>query len=277
MGAQINAYGTWSDGKILVTNQGTSQVLVYTIKDGTASSTPTVISLKNSDDSDFAGGDGRGSAGIIMNEDGSFWLDGYQKYPTLFNAQGTAQFSLDASLFDNNAYGTAINQINYGNKKYLFATSYLESNKNGGFMMYDITNGFSNIISKNVFYPEEGMGTSGNTQRITNIASTVTEDNTLNVWVCVQGQGIARYTGISKATGLDEISISSSARIVYCDGEVRVVGDEAVEICIYNTLGSLVTSKEAQSVSTALLLPGVYLVKATNATGGVVTGKIAVK
>lgn len=277
MGAQINAYGTWADGKILVTNNGTSQMLVYTIKDGAASSTPTVISLKNSDGSDFAGGDGRGSAGIIMNADGSFWLDAYQKYPTLFNAEGTAQSSLDASLFGNNAYGTAINQINYGNKKYLFATSYLDSNTKGGFMMFDVTNGFENIVSKNVFYPEEGLGTTGNSQRITNIAGTVTDDNTLNVWVCVQGQGIARYTGISKATGLDEISVSSDARIIYSDNEVKVLGAEAVEISIYSTLGSLAASKKADSISTSLLIPGVYLVKATTVSGEVVTGKISVK
>ena len=60
MGAQVNAYGTWANGKILVTNQGTSKVFVYTITNGTINSTPTVINLKDSEGNAFAGGDGRG-------------------------------------------------------------------------------------------------------------------------------------------------------------------------------------------------------------------------
>ena len=97
----------------------------------------------------------------------------------------------------------------------------------------------------------------------------------------VQSQDINTRTitinGTSKVTGLDEISVSSAARIIYSDNEVKVLGAEVIEISIYSTLGSLTASKKADSISTSLLLPGVYLVKATTVSGEVVTGKIAVK
>lgn len=276
MGAQINAYGNWNDGKILVTNNGTSQVFVYTISNGTVNSNATIINLKNSDNTDFAGGDGRGSAGIIMNADGSFWLDGYSKYPTLFSADGVAQTTMNEGALRNNPAGTSIKLINYGTKKYLAATTYLNSNTNGGFVLIDATSGIAEVNESRFFYPQEGLGSAGNTQRISTVTGSVNDEGKFYIWVCVQGQGLAHYAYNGYGTGVDEI-FANDARIVYEDGVVSVDGAEAVKISIYSAMGSLAASANADKLSTSPLISGVYVVRAITASGEAVTGKIIVK
>ncbi|MGM9841959.1 MAG: glycosyl hydrolase family 28 protein, partial [Candidatus Limisoma sp.] len=277
MGAQVNAYGTWADGKILVTNNGTSKVFVYTISNGTISSTPTVINLKDSDGNAFAGGDGRGSAGIIMNADGTFWLDGYSQLPTLFSADGVAQKTMNAAVLGNNNGGTSMALINYGTRKYLAATSYLSSNINGGFVLADVTDGIAEATANRFFYPSAGLGPAGNAQRISTVVGKATDDYKFHVWVSVQGQGVAYYCYDGARTNAVQMFDNDAVQLVYAGGVISVEGADSAVLTVYNTAGSIVASTASTSMSTTALLPGVYIVKAVADKGNVVTKKIVVK
>ena len=277
MGAQVNAYGTWANGKILVTNQGTSKVFVYTITNGSINSTPTVINLKDSEGNAFDGGDGRGSAGIIMNADGSFWLDGYSQLPTLFSADGVAQKTMNAAVLGNNNSGTSMSLINYGTRKYLAATSYLSSNANGGFVLADVTDGIAEATANRFFYPTAGLGPVGNAQRISTVVGKATDDYKLHVWVCVQGQGVAYYCYDGARTNAVQMFDNDAVQLVYAGGIISVVGADNALLTVYNTAGSVVASTASTSMPTSTLLKGVYIVKAVTDMGNVVTKKIVVK
>lgn len=276
-GATLSASGNLQNGRFWINNQNTDRVMYYTISNGSVSSTPQTIMLKNANGTAFAGGDGRGSAEVVANSDGSFWLAAKDVVPTLFNSSGVAQKTMNISALNGNYYGTAMKIFNFGKRKYVAATTYKSVNTNGGFVLVDVTNGIETAEKSNFFYPEKGLGSAGNDQRVTSICqSTRNSGGILDIWVCVKGQGVAYYTYEGgKPSGVEGIVEQSEAKLVYNGRTVSVVGADAKHIAIFSTSGSLVANViEVNEVSICNLSKGIYIVRAFAGNGSVLTRKI---
>ena len=276
-GATLSASGNLQNGRFWINNQNTDRVMYYTISNGSVSSTPQTIMLKNANGTTFAGGDGRGSAEVVANSDGSFWLAAKDVVPTLFNSSGVAQKTMNISALNGNYYGTAMKIFNFGKRKYVAATTYKSVNTNGGFVLVDVTNGIESAEKSNFFYPEKGLGSAGNDQRVTSICqSTRNSGGILDIWVCVKGQGVAYYTYEGgKPSGVEGIVEQSEAKLVYNGSTVSVVGADAKQIAIFSTSGSLVANViEVNEVCICNLSKGIYIVRAVAGNGSVLTRKI---
>ena len=184
---------------------------------------------------------------------------------------------MNISALNGNYYGTAMKIFNFGKRKYVAATTYKSVNTNGGFVLVDVTNGIESAEKSNFFYPEKGLGSAGNDQRVTSICqSTRNSGGILDIWVCVKGQGVAYYTYEGgKPSGVEGIVEQSEAKLVYNGRTVSVVGADAKQIAIFSTSGSLVANViEVNEVSICNLSKGIYIVRAFAGNGSVLTRKI---
>ena len=202
MGAQMSVSGNMTNGRLWFTNNGTNKVMYFTITNGVVNPNMNTINLTA-----FAGGDGRGSATIIYNNDGTFWLEAKDTYPTLFDAEGNKQASMNPAALDNNPYGTGFNMFSYDGSDYVAAVTYTSGTTNDGkLVVIDVTNGVTSASTYDSKCPSSGLGSTANGQRLCSISQS-THDNgaALDLWVCVNGQGIAYYS-TSKPTIVPSIN-----------------------------------------------------------------------
>ena len=277
IGAQINASGNFSNGKLWFSNDNSSKVYVFTISNGNVNATPTIISLKKADGTEFVGGDGRGTSGIIDNGDGTFWLDGYYCYPTLFDTNGNYIGEIDAAALNNCDYGTASQFVNFGNRRYLVATTYasnsstgVKTNMNCSFVLIDVTDGYENATSYSVYYPAAGLGSAANIDRISSIHSSIRNNNkTIDVWVAASGQGLASYSYNGEVlSGI--VDPTTGAIVAYVSGDqLRIEGTTVKSAQIYNAAGALVASSASNTANIRNLAKGIYVVKITDVNGNI--------
>ena len=277
IGAQINASGNFSNGKLWFSNGNSSKVYVFTISNGNVNATPTIISLKKADGTEFVGGDGRGTSGIIDNGNGTFWLDGYNCYPTLFDTNGNYIGEIDAASLNNCDYGTASQFVNFGNRRYLVATTYAldsttgnKTNMNCSFVLIDVTDGYENATSYSVYYPAAGLGSAANVDRISSIHSSIRNNNkTIDVWVAASGQGLASYSYNGEVlSGI--VDPTTGAIVAYVSGDqLRIEGTTVKSAQIYNAAGALVASSASNTANIRNLAKGIYVVKITDVNGNV--------
>lgn len=283
IGASISTSGTLKDGRLWFLENNGTKAVYYTLTDGTVSTTGTSIQLYGTDGTTaFAlSNSAYGQGEVIYNEDGTFWVIGYGQYPTLFNSSGVAQGAMKSSALAGNSSGTAMKIFDFGEKKYAAATTYLSSNIQGGFVLVDVTDGATEAASYAGLYPAEGLGTTGNAQRLSSICqSTRDEGHTLDVWACVPLQGIVHYTYAGRVeipTGVEEVGVAEAEMKVWAEaGVLNVTGVEAAEVNVYSISGALVANaRAAQQVNVAGLPAGIYVVAVVDVAGNVHTAKIA--
>ena len=276
VGAQLSVSGDLNNGRLWINNDGTSKLLYYTVTNGTASQTPTVINLTKSGAA-FAGGNGRGSAEVIYNSDGTIWLAPKDAVPTLFDASGAYKSSVNSGVVSGNQYGTAMKIIPFGEKKYLAATAYKSGTNNGGFTLTNVTDGVESASSNLFFYPQAGLGATSNDQRLTSLCyATRNDGHVLDIWVSAAKQGVAYYTynGESQSSSVEAIS-AGAMRISYNGREVSVAGSDAARISVYSTSGAMVAEVRGENtLNVSLLARGMYIVRALDREGNVATRKI---
>ena len=133
-----------------------------------------------------------------------------------------------------------------------------------------------NQRKSNFFYPEKGLGAAVNQQRVSSVCqSTRNSGGILDIWVCVNGQGVAYYTYEGgKPSGVEEIGIADGD-LIYNGETVALVGADAKQIAIFSTSGSLVANViEVNEVCICNLSKGIYIVRAVAGNGSVLTRKI---
>ena len=273
-GAQINASGTATSGCFWFTAQNSDKILKYTISNGTVSTTPTILSLTK-DGEAFNVGDGRGSAGIQPNSDGSFWLAGKNAYPTFFDASGTAVMALQATALNSNPYGTACRIIPFGDKKYAAAIAYKSGSNNGGFSLIDITDGVESATKSIGFYPAAGLGPTANDQRVSSLCvGTRSDGKILDIWVSCYAQGVAFYSyNGEKASGVSS-NFGADFDVRYTGNAVVVRNADVRSISIYSLSGALVAEAQGcESLGTTALAAGIYIAKVATEQGEVKTIK----
>lgn len=211
MGGSMSISGNLTNGRLWFTNDGTSEVYYYTISNGVLNTTLNTISLMKADGTTaWSAGDGRGSAEVILNSDGTLWIDAKDEYPALFNVSGnkaTISKTMNAAAFANNKYGTALKFFTFGERKLAASVTYKSSNTNGQLVLIDTSAGVGNetLIETN---PTAGLGSTANAQRVSSVCvSTDRNDGmTLDLWVCVNGQGVAYYTYNGKVEAETNVS-----------------------------------------------------------------------
>ncbi len=292
MGAQMSVSGNLTDGRLWFTNDGTSKVIYYDITGGVVSSTAGTIDLKKADGETAFTSDGeRGPAGFCHNADGSFWLDAKGTIPTLFSAEGVQQAQMKSGVLGN--YGTALNIFGFGEKTYAAAVDYLGSTVdgtnysmgNGVMRLIDATGGLENVTSSICNVPTAGLGTGNNADRMSDICqSTRDEGHVLDLWVCVNNQGVAHYSYNGRKTveqtpvGVEDIAAKAEVKVWVADGMLNVAGVEPVSVSVFSISGSLAAQATGdQAIDISALPAGIYIVAIVDVDGNMYTAKIACK
>ena len=282
MGSQMSVTGNLTNGRLWFTNDGTSKVIYYDITNGVVSTTAGVIELKKADGETAFTSDGeRGPAGFAHNADGSFWLDAKGTVPTLFSAAGVLQAQAKSTVLG--ASGTALNIFNFGDKTYAAAVDYLFDMTGGYMKLIDATEGLEYATSVVASVPTAGLGETSNGQRMSSICqSTRDEGHVLDLWVCVNEQGIAHYTYNGRKyvedsqVGVEEVADKAEVKLWVASGMLNVVGVEPVAVNVFSISGALVlNAKGDQAIDVAELPAGIYIVAVVDEAGNTYTAKIA--
>ena len=213
---------------------------------------------------------------MVYNSDGTIWLAPKDAVPTLFNASGAYKSSLNSGVVAGNQYGTAMKFIPFGEKQYLATTTYKSGTTGGGFTLTNITDGVESASSNLFFYPEAGLGAASNGQRTTSLCyATRNDGHVLDIWVAVTLQGVAYYTYNGEGQSAVEAIAAGASALRYNGREVSLVGADAACISVYSTSGAMVADVRGENtLNVSLLSRGVYIVRALDRQGNVVTSKI---
>lgn len=216
-GGSIAFSGTLNNGRVWLTKEGANEVIYFEIKNGTCDNNMHTIALKNAKGEAYTyGSDGRGASKIYPNEDGSFWMVQKDNPVAKFDASGKITDEvLPQAALGGSRYGTAYAPFSVGNKKYIAAITYKTGNiGNGQVAIIDVTDGVAKATAPIVCLPEEGFGTTNNSQFATTVIASAggTIKGNISIYANVHGQGLARffYEGESKDAISDIISIEDA-------------------------------------------------------------------
>ena len=277
IGDAMSVSGDLNNGKIWFTFG--SKAYYYTVTNGVASTTATVINLTK-DGAEFTASSSP-AANIVVEDDGSFWIDSKDYAPTHFSASGAY---IETTALPNSA-ASDFKYINLGSKKYAAIATYLNlgtastnSLANGAFVLADATSGLASAteIGK---YPSAGLGkATRNTSFRSSICTEVTSTN-VNVWVLFPFQGIAYYTfkHSNGSSAIESVVAKNDIKVTTANKVVSVLGVEATAINIYSMMGSLVATAENTNEIDASALNGVHIVVVADVNGNISAHKVIIK
>ena len=271
-GDRVNVWGDLTNGKLMFSDG--AKLVVYSVTDGTVSTTPTITTLKNTL------GSYRGLSDITLMSDGTYWITAKDTAPTHVAADGSKIETVNTTCA--NGYAVGAKFIDFGTRKYMAAMTYLNKTSTtlaeGAFTITDITDG----INKNEpqTYPQNaagvavGLGATRNTNLTQSIVYAI-EDKVLKVWVLSSYQGIGYwYYNGEKVSSVESIA-ADAMQIRYNGNAVSVVGADAAHIAIYSTAGTLVADVQGENtLDVSSLNRGVYIVSAIDRDGNIATKKI---
>lgn len=212
IGDTFDIDGNLTDGRFLFAHS--EGVLVYAIKDGVVSGTPTEHAVKNDAGETFNLGT---SPRAVADADNKFWVMGQNLQPTLINASGKAEYSMSLASIGNVVQGNDFKRFTYQGTPYALATTYAPTSEaagqtltRGGTVLVDCTNGWGDgeLLQK---YPSAGLGTTRNTYFSTSVDYNVTNDAGVEFWVLVTSQGLGyfRYGLVPDYTNSDAQLLSN--------------------------------------------------------------------
>lgn len=280
-GGALSVSGDWNNGRLWLCTQGANSVVYFNVNNGSVETTPHEISLTDENGKAFTNSeDGRGTARITQNADGTFWLTPLNSAPARFTAEGKRIEVMNTGALGYNTRGTAFVQFPFGSKRYAAATTYnSDGNCNNGHMaLIDVTDGVMSATTPVAVVPQASFGAALNDQRISTICqSTRNDGTTLDLWANIYPQGMAHYSynGLF-TTGVEEvITNSAEMMITVANGKISVSGDVA-RIEVYTMAGMMVTATADSELDMANLPVGIYIVRAIDTTGHSVARKVAI-
>ncbi len=291
MGSNVTISGNLTNGRIWATDDACNNVLYYAITGGVVNTTPEVLALTDASGNAISLAGSRGASPVIPNEDGTFWVDGKDKYPILFDATGKQTATMQTGAFNNNPYGTALEFFDYGEKKYAAAVSYgfdddgKATQTNGYFTLIDVTDGATSASSYVAKYPADGLGSTANDQNMSSICQSTRENgDILDIWVCCVRQGVAHYSYNGRKTidnttvGVEDVAAKAEVKAWVADGMLNVAGVEPVSVSVFSISGSLAAQATGdQAIDISALPAGIYIVAIVDVDGNMYTAKIACK
>lgn len=113
------------------------------------------------------------------------------------------------------------------------------------------------------------------------ISAQVTGDYEAKLYQYVPGQLAAQYTfKLDTTTGIEDVAVESGEDVsIYVNGDALTVsGIVPASIEVYSAAGAIAAQgKDTQIVNVSALPAGIYVVKATEANGNIITGKVSIK
>ena len=172
-----------------------TKVVSYTITNGVASTTPSVLSVTE----DGSVGVQFGlSPRVLPEANGKFWCVGQNYYPTLFDSKGLLMASVNAKALKEEVAGNTFKAFTFKGTSYGLATTYepnattAERLRKGRVVLLDGTAGWAEASNIGE-YPSAGLGTTRNTSMSSGVEVAVNGTSGVEMWVLVHNQGIAYY------------------------------------------------------------------------------------
>ncbi|MGI6470433.1 MAG: N-acetylmuramoyl-L-alanine amidase [Paludibacteraceae bacterium] len=275
-GDKMGVSGTMTSGKIWFGFD--SKVYNFTVTNGVAATTPTVINLMKSGTA-FATGQSA-AVGIEVNSDGSFWVIGKDAYPARFSSTGEWIENFATAAVGGPVHGTAANFFDFGTKKYAAVATYLNKSQSslgeGCFSLINVTSGIAAEQPVGL-YPANGLGGTRNTSFRSQICSAI-ENDVVHIWVHMPIQGCAyfKYDGKTPVVGCK--TVENSSMLLYNTHETLFVkGIEAANIDLYTLTGQKIRTVANQNEMSISGLQGIYVVVVKDNANNIKTGKIIIK
>ena len=281
LGGSFAFEGNLNKGGVWYTNADASALYYYKISRGKFGSAPTAIPFKDANGTALTlGGEATalGAAGLRLTDDDSMWVMAQGSAPKKFSKDGVLMIAMNESA--TGKAGTAMCETEYGKMKYAITTTYKEGYTGGQFTLVDITkDDYTSATSNHGAFPAEGLGNRNNVEGVSNIYCELTDENyDLNVWVCINGQGIGYYIhkGRLYPSAIEEVAqekVEIKTRV--SSGNLQVQGVAVAAINVYSISGQLVASaKNTQEVEVSALNKGIYIVHIIDVTGNQYASKI---
>ena len=270
-GDLISTYGNINDGKIYVSsNTGyAGKIYVYTVKDGEASSTPTVITLKDSKGNDFDLGGAYAVIEVRPQADGTLICSGKGGATAQFKADGTYIKSLASAATDGNTYGSSYCPITFGDYNLAAAVTYKTGVQQGYLNLINVSDGIENATVLHSYGVLGNSGVSNGTFVSTAIAKV--ENEKIHLWVHIPKQGVAKYVAAGDYSGAREIVAEKG---ITFNGDV--FSAEGAKISVYSVSGVAVATA-TDEFNAESLAKGFYVVVATYTDGSKIVKKVAIR
>lgn len=281
LGGSFAFEGNLNKGNVWYTNADASALYYYKISRGKFGSAPTAVPFKDANGTSLTlGGEATalGAAGIRLTDDDCMWIMAQGSAPKKFSKDGVLMIAMNESA--TGKAGTAMCETEYGKMKYAITTTYKEGYTGGQFTLVDITkDDYTSATSNHGAFPTEGLGNRSNIEGVSNIYCELTDDNyDLNVWVCINGQGIGYYIhkGRLYPSAIEDVTQEKAEiRTKVVGGNLQIQGVEVAAINVYTISGQLVASiKNTQEVEVSDLNRGIYIVHITDVAGNQYASKI---
>ena len=272
-GDYMSCSGDINNGKLYFTNNDTSgNVYVYTVTNGKASATPTVITLKKADGTTAYGiNDGVAVLDVRAQDDGTIICTGKGGMPTRFTAEGTYKEALTAAALDNNTIGTCYYPFTYGQYTLAAAVTYTTGAKQGYLNLLNVTDGITKA-TKIHSYGALGKADVANGTFVTT-AIAKPEGDGIHLWVLIPKQGIAKYSATTINSAVESIEALDSREIL-CTTTGFYATDARITVV---NLSGVIVAEGYDHIDKASLAPGFYVVTATYADGMKLAKKVAVR
>lgn len=172
-----------------------TKVVSYTIANGMAATTPTVLTVT---DDGTTGVQFGLSPRVIPEANGNFWCVGQNYYPTLFDTDGLVMASVNATALNEECAGNTFKAFTFKGSSYGLATTYepnattTERLRKGRVVLLDGAAGWAEASNIGE-YPSAGLGTTRNTSMSSDVEVAVNGTDGVEMWVLVHNQGIAYY------------------------------------------------------------------------------------
>ena len=202
-----------------------TKVVSYTITNGVASTTPSVLSVTE----DGTVGVQFGlSPRVLPEANGKFWCVGQNYYPTLFDSDGLLMATVNAKALKEEVAGNTFKAFTFKGTSYGLATTYepnattAERLRKGRVVLLDGTAGWAEASNIGE-YPSAGLGTTRNTSMSSGVEVAVNGTSGVEMWVLVHNQGIAYYKNGTVPTysyeQTPEISAPSEVSMTATEGQ----------------------------------------------------------
>ena len=248
-GGALSASGNWNSGRLMLMTDGSNSIVYFNVSNGTVDSTPHEIALTDENGKAFANPtEGRGSAKVLVNSDGTMWVTGRYWAPTHFSADGKRIETMNAAALGGNEYGTAFNVFGFGPKTYAAATTYTSNSVGGKMALIDVSDGIMKAEKPIAAVPAAGLGETNNEQRLTSICQSTRDDGTtLDLWVSSAWQGVAHYSykGRNGSSGAEDIAVDAQDT----DGEVMYYNLQGVRVDADNLTPGIYIRRQGNSAS----------------------------
>ena len=236
LGDTFNLQGDLTNGTLFFAEgkaDTDTKVVSYTITNGVASTTPTVLTVTEDGTTGVKFGL---SPRVIPESDGKFWCVGQNYYPTLFDSEGLVMASVNAEALKSECAGNTFKAFSFKGSSYGLATTYepnstaSERLRQGRVVLLDGAAGWAEASNVGE-YPSAGLGTPRNTSMSSGVEVAVNGTQGVEMWVLVHNQGIAYYKhGTAPTYTYENIpSISAPSEITITTTE-KVAAEQSITV-----------------------------------------------